>query len=85
MPDFKTENLQLLEATGLWPQYPLIQLKQWDEGKAVYAYGVLKDLDGDQYHWWPGDSWHTFMTTKPLLIGKAELERLVEAGWIVDC
>jgi hypothetical protein len=85
MDQIKEDTLRLIEATGLWPQYPLLQMKQWDDAKNEYAFGVLKDLDTGQYQWWPGDSFDTFRATQPLLIGKPELERLIDNGWMVDC
>lgn len=74
----------MLEATGLWAQYPFLPLKQWDDAKSLYALGVLKDLDTGEYLWWPGESLFSFQNVQPQLVNKKFVLDLFEQGWMVD-
>jgi hypothetical protein len=82
---FAEQQIEMLEATGLWPLYPILPIKQYDDAKSKYTLGVLKDVGADEFLWWPGESLFTFQNVKPMAVNRRFVENLfLEQGWMVD-
>lgn len=86
MEAFKQQNLDFIEAVGLWPNQSRLPMKRWSDEQNKYETGILQFREATStYLWVQGvtifDSIAAFAGN---VVSMVQIRQLIDDGWMVD-
>lgn len=83
---FKQQNLDFIEAVGLWPNQSRLPMKRWSDEKNTYETGVLQFREAtNTYLWVQGaNMYENLHPSAGHVVSMVQLRQLVDDGWMVD-